>query len=153
MSTSSQSTFFQSKEEAEASRAWLLIDAENQTLGRLSSKIAHYLRGKHKPTYTSHVDGGDFVVVINAEKVRLTGDKLNKKIYYKHTGYMGGMKETVAADMLEKHPTRLIEEAVKGMLPKGPLGKSMAKKLKIFTGSNHNHGAQKPQLLKLEDIN
>ena len=147
------STYFQSKEDAQASRQWFIVDADNQTLGRLASQIAHYLRGKHKPTFTSHVDGGDFVIVINADKIRLTGKKLSDKLYFKHTGWFGGIKAVPAEDLLEKHPTRVIEAAVKGMLPKGPLGRAMGKKLKVYAGDKHDHAAQRPQVLKFENLN
>lgn len=145
------STSFKSKEQAEADRKWLVVNAQDQTLGRLASQVAHILRGKHKPDFTAHVDGGDFVVVINAEKIKLTGNKLSDKIYYKHTGYLGHMKATSASDMLEKHPDRLITEAVKGMLPKGPLGRHMAKKLKVYAGDQHPHAAQRPQNLEISN--
>ncbi len=143
------STFVQSKESAEKDRKWLIVDAENKTLGRLSSQVATILRGKHKPVYTPHTDCGDFVVVINAAKIRLSGNKLKDKIYYKHTGYMGGMKSISAGDLMKKNPTLLISEAVGGMLPKGPLGKAMAKKLKVYADDKHIHSAQRPQTLEL----
>lgn len=146
-------TFSQSKEAANASRKWVLVDAENQTLGRLASKIALRLRGKHRPEYTPHVDGGDFVVVINASKIRLSGNKLSSKFYYRHSGYMGGIKSTSAEALLEKHPERLITFAVEGMLPKGPLGKAMAKKLKVYADGNHPHTAQNPERLQLGAVN
>lgn len=133
-------------------RDWYIIDAEGKTLGRLASYIAHRLRGKHKPIFTPHVDTGDFIVVINASKIRLTGNKLEKKKYYHYSGYPGGMKVRTAGEMLAKKPTALLYEAVKGMLPKGPLGRSMIKKLKLYAGSAHPHAAQKPQPLEARGI-
>ena len=138
-------TFSQRKEDANASRKWLIIDAAGATLGRLSSVVATLLRGKHKPEYTPHVDGGDFVVVINADKIRLTGNKLNDKKYYWHTGYAGGIKEMTVGTMLGRHPERVIQKAVKGMLPRGPLGRAMFGKLKVYSGEAHPHAAQKPE--------
>ena len=138
-------TFSQSKEDANASRKWFIVDAAGATLGRLSSEVASVLRGKHKPEYTPHVDGGDFVVVINADKIILKGNKLNDKKYYWHTGYAGGIKEMNAKTMLERYPQRVIEKAVKGMLPRGPLGRAMFGKLKVYSGEAHPHAAQKPQ--------
>lgn len=126
-------------------RKWYVVDAEGKTLGRLSSVIASVLRGKNKPTYTPHADMGDYVIVVNAEKVKVTGKKLEQKIYYHHSEYVGGMKETNLKTMLEKHPERVIEHAVKGMLPKGPLGRSMYKKLFVYAGPDHKHEAQKPE--------
>jgi large subunit ribosomal protein L13 len=125
-------------------RNWFVLDATDQILGRAASHAAHVLRGKHKPIFTPHVDTGDFVIVINAENVRLTGRKLEQKTYYRHTGYMGGIKETTAGRMLETFPERVFEAAVKGMLPKGPLGRKMMRKLKVYKGPNHPHQAQKP---------
>lgn len=125
-------------------RGWLLVDAEGQTLGRLASALAHRLRGKHKPTYTPHMDCGDHIVVINAEKVALTGDKETQKTYYRHSGWPGGLRETTAAAVRQKQPQRLLEHAVRGMLPKGPLGRAMFRKLKVYAGSQHPHGAQQP---------
>ena len=142
-------TKFQSKEEAEATRKWLIVDAENVALGRVATQVATLLRGKHKPTYVPHNDGGDFVIVLNASKVKLTGNKMEDKIYYRHSGYAGGLKETSARKMLETHPTRLLELAVKGMLPRGALGNQLAKKLKVCVGTEHNHDAQKPVEWKL----
>ncbi|PIE19890.1 MAG: 50S ribosomal protein L13 [Proteobacteria bacterium] len=130
-------------------RAWHVVDLEGQTLGRVASRIAQVLRGKHRPEYTPHADCGDFVVVVNADKVHLTGNKLRDKSYYKHTGYMGGLKSKTAAQLLETHPERVIAKAVKGMLPRGPLGRRMFKKLKIYAGPDHPHAAQKPQPLDL----
>ncbi|GGK21024.1 50S ribosomal protein L13 [Caldalkalibacillus thermarum] len=133
----------------EVERKWYVVDAAGQTLGRLASKVASILRGKHKPEYTPHVDTGDFVIVINADKVHLTGNKLQKKIYYRHSRYPGGLKKFTAAEMLQNKPERVIESAVKGMLPKGPLGRKQAKKLFVYAGSEHPHQAQKPEVLEL----
>ena len=126
-------------------RKWLLIDAEGKTLGRLAAEVAKLLRGKHKPIFTPHEDTGDYVIVVNAEKIKVTGKKLSQKIYYNHSDYVGGMKETDLKTMLAKHPERVIEHAVKGMLPKGPLGRSMIKKLFVYAGPEHKHQAQKPE--------
>ena len=134
---------------AEVTRQWFIIDAADKTLGRLSTEIARRLRGKHKPEYTPHVDTGDYIVVVNAEKVRVTGNKLNDKMYYRHTGYIGNLKSTNLKDMLETHPERAIETAVKGMLPKNPLGRAMFKKLKVYAGSEHKHHSQQPQPLEV----
>lgn len=131
------------------SRRWILVDAEGKILGRLASYIAVRLRGKHLPTFTPHVDNGDFVVVINAEKVRLTGKKLDQKIYRRHSGYMGGLKETKARKMLQEHPERLLYYAVRGMLPKNRLGRKLLKKLKIYVGPKHPHEAQQPQKVEV----
>ncbi|MCI8992111.1 MAG: 50S ribosomal protein L13 [Eubacterium sp.] len=128
-------------------RKWYVVDAEGMTLGRLSSEIAKVLRGKNKPIFTPHMDTGDYVIVVNAEKIKVTGKKLNQKIYYHHSGYVGGMKETTLKDMLAKHPERVIEHAVKGMLPKGPLGRDMYRKLFVYAGPEHKHAAQKPEVL------
>ena len=128
-------------------RKWYVVDAEGQTLGRLTSEIARVLRGKNKAIYTPHADCGDYVIVINAEKVAVTGRKLDQKIYYRHSEYVGGFKETSLRVMLEKHPERVIEHAVKGMLPKGPLGSEMYKKLFVYAGPDHKHAAQKPETL------
>lgn len=128
-------------------RKWYVVDAEGQTLGRLASEIAKVLRGKNKAIYTPHADCGDFVIVVNAEKVKVTGRKLDQKIYYHHSDYVGGMKETTLKKMLEKHPERVVEHAVKGMLPKGPLGRDMYKKLFVYAGPDHKHAAQKPEAL------
>ena len=130
-------------------RRWLLVDADGQTLGRLASRVAQILRGKHKPIYTPHLDTGDFVIVLNAEKVRLTGRKLDQKRYYRHSGYPGGLKETPVRKMLESHPERVIEYAVWGMLPKGKLGRQMFKKLKVYAGGEHPHAAQVPRPIDL----
>jgi len=129
-------------------RKWYLVDANGQTLGRLASEIAKILRGKNKPEFTPHVDTGDYVVVINAAKVKVTGKKMDQKIYYNHSEYVGGMKETTLAEMMDKKPEKVMELAVKGMLPKGPLGRSMIKKLHVYAGAEHNQQAQKPEELK-----
>ena len=129
--------------------AWWVVDAEDQTLGRLSSKIAHILRGKHKPSYTPHVDCGDCIIVLNADKVRLTGNKMADKVYLRHTGYPGGQRIVTAAELAAKKPRALIETAVKGMLPKTKLGRAMFKKLFVYEGTEHSHAAQKPQKLEL----
>lgn len=128
-------------------RKWYVVDAEGKTLGRLSSEIARVLRGKHKPIFTPHMDTGDYVIVVNAAKVKVTGKKLNQKIYYHHSGYVGGMKETTLKEMLANKPERVVELAVKGMLPKGPLGRQMYKKLFVYAGPEHKHAAQKPEVL------
>ena len=133
---------------AEVERKWYLVDAEGKTLGRLSSEIAKVLRGKNKPIFTPHEDCGDYVIVVNAEKVAVTGRKLDDKIYYHHSDYVGGMKETTLREMLAKHPERVIEYAVKGMLPKGPLGRAMGKKLFVYAGPEHKHAAQQPEVLE-----
>lgn len=130
-------------------RTWWVIDAENQVLGRMATEIAHRLRGKHKPEYTPHVDTGDYIIVINADKVRVTGNKENNKVYWRHSGYPGGIKGTNVADMRTTHPERIIESAVKGMLPKNPLGRAMYRKLKVYAGSEHPHTAQQPKSLEL----
>ncbi|WP_276908092.1 50S ribosomal protein L13 [Peptoniphilus duerdenii] len=130
----------------EIERKWYVIDATDKVLGRLATEVATILRGKHKPTYTPHVDTGDFVIIINAEKVRLTGDKWDKKLHVYHTGYPGGRKEVVYKELRNKHPERVIELAVKGMLPKNRLGRSMYRKLKVYAGENHPHEAQKPEV-------
>ncbi len=128
-------------------RKWYVVDADGQTLGRLASEIAKVLRGKNKPIFTPHMDTGDYVIVVNAAKVKVTGKKLDQKIYYHHSDYVGGMKETTLREMLAKHPERVVEYAVKGMLPKGPLGRQMYKKLFVYGGSEHKHAAQKPEAL------
>ena len=133
----------------EIERKWFVVDAENMVLGRLASEIAKRLRGKHKPNYSPHMDVGDFIVVVNAEKVKLTGNKLDDKVYYRHSGYMGGLKERTAKEMLEKKPTELLKSAVKGMLTKNSLGRRQLKKLKIYTGGEHPHAAQQPEMLEL----
>lgn len=128
-------------------RKWYVVDASGKTLGRLASEIAIVLRGKNKPIYTPHIDTGDYVIVVNAEKVKVTGKKLEQKIYYHHSDYVGGMKETKLKDMLAKKPEKVMELAVKGMLPKGPLGRQMYKKLFVYAGPDHKHQAQKPEAL------
>jgi len=133
----------------DARRKWLLVDADGQTLGRLSTFVATVLMGKHRPTYTPFIDTGDFVVVINAEKVRLTGKKLENKMYRWHTGFPGGLKEVPAGRMLKSHPERLIEWSVKGMLPKGSLGRRLGTKLKAYRGADHPHAAQKPEKVEV----
>ena len=142
-----KNTYMQKKEEV--SRNWYVIDAEDVVLGRLASKAAHILRGKHKPTYTPHIDGGDFVIVVNASKVALTGDKLDKKIYYNHSGHTGGLRERTARTMKENYPVEMVERSVKGMLPKGRLGRQMSKKLFVYAGAEHPHQAQQPTELKM----
>lgn len=134
---------------AEVERDWYLIDAKGKTLGRMATEIARRLRGKHKPEYTPHVDTGDYIVVINAEKIHVTGNKMKQKIYYHHTGYIGNLKSISLEKLLQKAPTRVIETAVKGMLPKNPLGRAMFKKLKVFAGAEHSHAAQQPRQLDL----
>lgn len=129
-------------------RKWYVVDAEGKTLGRLASEIANVLRGKKKPIYTPHIDTGDYVIVVNAEKVKTTGKKLDQKIYYHHSEYVGGMKETTLKEMMKKKPEFVITHAVKGMLPKGPLGRQMIKKLHVYVGPEHNHAAQKPEVLE-----
>lgn len=128
---------------------WYVIDASGKTLGRLASAIAHRLRGKHKPVYTPHVDTGDYIIVINASQVKVTGKKITDKIYYRHSGYIGGLKETTFKDLIAKKPEQVIELAVKGMLPKGPLGRTMFRKLKVYAGAEHSHSAQQPQVLEI----
>ena len=128
-------------------RKWYVVDAEGQTLGRLASEVAKVLRGKNKPTFTPHIDTGDYVIVINAAKVKVTGKKLDQKVYYHHSDYVGGMKETTLRELLAKKPEQVIEFAVKGMLPKGPLGRQMYTKLHVYAGAEHNHEAQKPEQL------
>ena len=128
-------------------RQWFVVDAEGKTLGRLASQIAHVLRGKHKPTYSPHMDLGDHIVVINAEKIRVTGRKAEQKVYYRHTGYPGGLRTTTYEDMLGKHPERILRIAVKGMLPNNILGRQMFKKLRVYAGPEHEHAAQQPQAL------
>ncbi|MGB0662303.1 MAG: 50S ribosomal protein L13 [Pontibacterium sp.] len=129
---------------AEVTRDWYVIDAEGKTLGRMATEIARRLRGKHKPVYTPHVDTGDYIVVVNAAKVQVTGAKRSDKMYYRHTGYPGGLREMSFEKMIETHPERTIELAVKGMLPKGPLGRAMYSKLKVYAGAEHPHQAQQP---------
>jgi large subunit ribosomal protein L13 len=135
---------------SDVKRDWYVIDAEGQTLGRLASKVATVLRGKHKAIYTPHVDCGDYVIVINAEKVKLTGNKLDQKMYYNHSGYPGGLRERNAKVMIEKYPEEMVERAIKGMLPHGRLGRQMYKKLFVYKGSEHKHQAQQPKELKMD---
>jgi large subunit ribosomal protein L13 len=140
-------TYFATNENAR--RDWVVLDAAGQTLGRLATEIACRLRGKHKPEFTPHIDTGDYVVVINAAKVATTGNKLKGKIYWRHTEYPGGIKSTTLGKMLDEHPERVIEKAVKGMLPKGPLGYAQFRKLKVYAGAEHPHTAQQPQTITL----
>ena len=128
-------------------RKWYVVDATGYTLGRLASEVAKVLRGKNKPIFTPHIDTGDYVIIVNADKIKVTGTKLNQKIYYNHSDYVGGMRETTLKEMLAKKPERVIELAVKGMLPKGPLGRSMYTKLFVYAGPEHKHEAQKPEAL------
>ena len=128
-------------------RKWYVVDAEGQTLGRLAAEVAKVLRGKNKPEFTPHIDTGDNVIVINAEKIKVKGKKLDQKVYYHHSDYVGGMKETTLREMMAKKPEQVIELAVKGMLPKGPLGRTMIKKLHVYAGAEHAHQAQKPEVL------
>lgn len=130
-------------------RKWYVVDAEGKTLGRLASEVANVLRGKNKPTYTPHIDTGDYVIVVNAEKIQVTGKKLDQKIYYHHSEYVGGMKEATLREMMQKKPEFVITHAIKGMLPKGPLGRQMLKKLHVYAGPEHNHAAQKPETLDI----
>jgi ribosomal protein L13 len=131
-------------------RKWYVVDAEGCTLGRLASEVANVLRGKNKPIYTPHVDCGDYVIVVNADKIKVTGKKLDQKIYYRHSEYVGGMKETTLRELLAKKPERVIELAVKGMLPKGPLGRSLYTKLHVYAGAEHTHAAQKPEVMEIK---
>lgn len=141
-------TYYAKPQEVE--REWVLIDATDQVLGRVAVKAAHILKGKHKPQYTPHVDTGDFVVIINADKIRVTGNKAEDKRYYRHSGFPGGLKSESFNEAMAKHPERVIEHAVKGMLPKNTLGRAMGKKLKVYTGAEHPHMAQKPREIKME---
>lgn len=141
-------TFMQTKETVD--RKWYVIDAENLPLGRVATKVASVLRGKHKATFTPHIDCGDYVIVINADKVKLTGNKLNDKMYYNHSGFPGGLRERNAKTMIENYPVEMVERAVKGMLPNGPLGRQMFRKLFVYAGSEHNHQAQKPTEMKID---
>lgn len=141
-------TFMQKRENVE--RKWYVIDAEGKTLGRVATKAAHILRGKHKVTYTPHVDCGDYVIVINASKVVLTGNKLEDKKYYNHSGYPGGLRERTAKEMIEKYPEEMLERAIKGMLPHNKLGRAMGKKLFVYADENHKHAAQKPVALEID---
>jgi large subunit ribosomal protein L13 len=142
-------TMTESAKPAEVRRAWYLVDADGKTLGRLASEVARRLRGKHKPQFTPHVDTGDYIVVVNAEKVRVTGNKLEDKMYYRHTGYVGNLRSMNLGKLLDTAPERAIQLAVKGMLPRGPLGRSMFKKLRVYAGPNHGHQGQQPQVLEL----
>lgn len=144
------STFVPSGVNLEAQRKWFVIDATGQTVGRLATRVATILRGKHKPTYTPFIDMGDHVVIVNAEKVVFKGNKLEQKMYRHHTGWPGGLKEISARDQLERHPERVLETAIRGMLPKNKLGRAMGKKLKVYVGPNHPHEAQKPEPLNLQ---
>ena len=141
-------TYFANNENVE--HKWYVVDAADKVLGRLSTQIAMRLRGKHKPEYTPHADAGDYIVVINAAQIKVTGDKVESKIYYDHSGYPGGLKQTTYEKMYEKDPTRIIERAVKGMLPKNPLGRAMLSKLKVYAGAEHPHIAQQPVELNLD---
>ena len=141
-------TFMQKKETVE--RNWYVVDATGKTLGRLATQVATVLRGKNKPTYTPHVDCGDYVIVVNADKVVLTGNKLEDKKYYNHSGYSGGLRERTAKEMIEKYPEEMVERAIKGMLPHGRLGRAMGKKLFVYRGSDHKHEAQKPVALEIK---
>ncbi|ACK97527.1 MULTISPECIES: 50S ribosomal protein L13 [Bacillati] len=133
----------------EVERKWYVVDAEGQTLGRLSTEVASILRGKNKPTFTPHVDTGDHVIIINAEKIHLTGNKLNDKIYYRHTNHPGGLKQRTALEMRTNYPVQMLELAIKGMLPKGRLGRQVSKKLNVYAGAEHPHQAQKPEVYEL----
>ena len=143
-----KNTYMQKKEDLV--RNWYVIDASDKNLGRVATKVAHILRGKHKATFTPHMDCGDFVIIVNADKVNLTGNKLNDKIYYNHSGYTGGLRERTAREMKENYPVEMMERAVKGMLPKGRLGRQMYKKLFVYAGSEHPHTAQQPVELKMD---
>ncbi len=138
---------------ADIERRWFVVDADGVTLGRLASDIATILRGKHKPTFAPHIDGGDYVVVVNAEKVAVTGNKEEAKVYYRHSGYPGGLREMNLGALRAKHPERIIESAVRGMLPKNKLGRSMIGKLKVYAGPDHPHAAQRPEPLQLGKVN
>lgn len=135
--------------EANIERKWLVVDAEGQRLGRLASEVAAILRGKHKPTYTPHADTGDYVIIINADKIELSGNKINDKMYYRHSHHPGGLKARTANEMRTNHPEEMLEIAIKGMLPKGSLGRKMKKKLHVYRGAEHNHQAQKPEVYEL----
>ena len=139
----------ESAKPAEVRREWYVVDAEGKTLGRLATELARRLRGKHKPQYTPHVDTGDYIVVVNAEKIRVTGNKLKDKMYYRHTGYIGNLKSINLEKLLDKAPDRVITHAVKGMMPRGPLGRAMLRKLRVYAGPVHNHAAQQPQPLEI----
>ncbi|MBT8329192.1 MAG: 50S ribosomal protein L13 [Desulfofustis sp.] len=133
----------------EIEKKWYVVDAKDKILGRLATEIAFRLRGKHKPTFSPFIDNGDFIIVTNADKVQLTGKKWDDKKYYRHTGYMGGIKDTTARELLEKHPTDLVTKAVKGMLPKNKIGRAQLKKLKVYAGADHPHKAQQPEALEI----
>lgn len=150
MDTLSYKTVSANKETAD--KKWLIVDAEGQTLGRFASKVAFLLRGKHKPNFTPHADCGDNVIVINAEKIGLSGNKMEVKEYIRHTGYPGGQRILTAREIFEKHPERLVEKAVKGMLPKNKLGSALYKNLKVYVGAEHNQEAQKPEAIKIDSI-
>lgn len=141
-------SYMQKKETVE--RNWYVIDATDVTLGRLASKVAHILRGKNKATYTPHIDCGDYVIIVNAEKVKLTGNKLDKKLYYNHSGYAGGLRTRTAKEMIERYPVEMVERAIKGMLPHNRLGRAMFKKLFVYEGENHPHMAQRPEVLDVK---
>lgn len=143
-------TYIAREKEIEESKRWYIIDAEGQVLGRMASKIAHILRGKNKPIYSPHQDVGDYIVVVNAEKIKLTGKKMEQKTYFRHSGYPGGVTQTPVSLMLQRHPERVVEYAVKRMMPKNALGRDMFKKLKVYAGSDHPHKAQQPQTLDLK---
>ncbi len=130
-------------------RNWYVVDADGKILGRLATEVAHRLRGKHKAEYTPYVDTGDYIIIVNAKKIAVTGNKREDKIYYRHTGYIGGIKQATFEEMIARHSERVIEIAVKGMLPKGPLGRAMYRKMKVYAGSNHNHAAQQPHVLDI----
>lgn len=136
--------------EAQADRKWWIVDLEGQTLGRAATRISHVLRGKHKPTFSPNIDTGDFVIVINAGKLKLTGQKLAQKTYYRHTGYVGGIKGTTAQEQMDRDPEVVVRKAVKGMIARGPLGRAQLRKLKIYAGAEHPHAAQQPQTLTLD---
>lgn len=138
-----------SAKEADIKRKWYVVDAEGKTLGRLATQVAIVLRGKHKPIFTPHVDTGDHVIVVNAEKIHLTGDKVRQKTYYRHSGYPGGLKSETVKDLLARKPSVIVERAIKGMLPKTPLGKQMARKLNVYAGPTHPHQAQQPEAMAL----
>lgn len=142
-----QKTHFTSASDIE--RKWYVVDAQGKTLGRLASEIAQILRGKHKPTFVPNLDVGDFVIVVNCEKIHVTGRRLDQKIYWRHTGYPGGIRGLTLREQLQKHPERVIQSAVKGMLPKGPLGRDMMRKLKVYAGPDHPHEAQQPEALEI----
>lgn len=141
-------TYFATNETIE--HKWYVVDASNKVLGRLATQIAKYLRGKHKPEFTPHADAGDYIVVINADQIKVTGNKAEDKVYYSHSGYPGGLKETTFDKLQAKDPTRIIEFAVKGMLPKNPLGRAMLRKLKVYAGAEHPHTAQQPEMINLD---